>query len=113
MSKLLARARLLRLFFLRTPVIYRFLCFFFKCTSTLLWHDDIEGWNFNIDAIQFFALFDMATDPWQLHNIYRTSPRGLQSELHAMLARANHCRGQEEGAGSPPSPHFPGALPCP
>ncbi len=74
---------------------------------------DKAGWNFDLAAIHFFALFDLSKDPWQLHNSYREVSRAMQSELHAILVTANHCRGQQPDGVVPPAPHLAGALPCP
>ena len=74
---------------------------------------DKAGWNFDLAAIEFFALFDLSKDPWQLHNSYRKVSRAMQIELHAILVTANHCRGQHPHGVAPPAPYFAGALPCP
>ena len=63
--------------------------------------NDPDGWDFSLPSIEFFALFDLNVDPFQLHNIYHSSPLPTQQVLHAELRRANTCRGQADGAANP------------
>jgi hypothetical protein len=55
---------------------------------------DPTGWNFALSSITFFALYDLNEDPFQLRNIFRTTPTSTQQQLHAQLRAANTCRGQ-------------------
>ena len=55
---------------------------------------DPAGWNFELSSITFFALFDLKEDPFQLRNIFRSTPTAIQQQLHAQLRAANTCRGQ-------------------
>ena len=64
---------------------------------------DPKAWNFEAD-IEFFALFDMDLDPFQLHNVYSGASAARKAELHAELLRANHCRGQGGVPGRPACP---------
>ena len=58
--------------------------------------DAYTDWNF--EAVDFFELFDLTTDPHQLHNLYYRSPMpsvALRQELHERLRKAWACRGAD------------------
>ena len=51
-----------------------------------------KDWFF--DAIEFFELYDMRSDPFQLYNIYNTTAAApLRAQLHADLATLWGCVG--------------------
>lgn len=54
---------------------------------------DVASWNFRAD-VQFYALFDMNADPWQLKNLYGTTSQPLKDQLHIELTAANSCQNQ-------------------
>ena len=79
-----------------------------NATTNLLYAEfadvfDPKAWNFEAD-IEFFALFDMDLDPFQLHNVYGGASAARKAELHEELLRANHCRGQGGVPGRPACP---------
>jgi len=49
------------------------------------------AWDFLPGSIQFRELYDMATDPWQLHNLYDTASPTVKADLAARLAAVYTC----------------------
>lgn len=41
----------------------------------------------------FFELYDNRADPWQMHNVWPTTPPGVQAALQAELAAYASCEG--------------------
>lgn len=48
-------------------------------------------WEF--ENIEFYELYDIKTDPFQMTNIYESAPQDLQQRLHAELADLHKCSG--------------------
>jgi len=52
---------------------------------------NLTDWDFERDDM-FTEMFDMTTDPWQIHNVAATADPGLVSELRARLHSLWTCK---------------------
>ena len=56
------------------------------------------AWKFEADGptgagLQHYELYDAAADPYQLHNLYASTPNATRAALHAQLAEYWACSG--------------------
>ena len=54
-------------------------------------YTDVRDWDF--DHVYFRELYDLRTDPYQLHNLYPGTPADTRQELHEMLRKEFSCAG--------------------
>ena len=55
----------------------------------------VSDWNFS--SVSFYELFNMTTDPHQLHNLYDQTPEVTKRALHQQLVKQWTCAGREGG----------------
>ena len=48
-------------------------------------------WNFL--SVMFYELFDLNTDPWQMHNIYDRQNKSYKDALRTRVAHEWYCAG--------------------
>ena len=51
------------------------------------------AWNFAPGSIEFRELYDMAKDPYQLHNLYASASQAVKDEMSQRLRQAYSCSG--------------------
>ena len=54
---------------------------------------DPYGKQSNFSSVDFYELFDLAKDPFELHNIYNASSPKLKATLHSMVREFYECAG--------------------
>ena len=52
---------------------------------------NLTDWDFEREDI-FTEMFDMTSDPWQIHNVAATADQGLVRELRARLRSLWTCK---------------------
>ena len=51
-------------------------------------------WKFAEGSLyQHYELYDISTDPYQMHNLFATTDHTTKAALHAQLAEYWNCRG--------------------
>lgn len=60
----------------------------------------VSDWNFS--NVSFYELFNMTTDPHQLHNLYTHAPETTKRALHEQVVKQWTCAGRDGGANPCP-----------
>ena len=64
-------------------------------THNLQYIEYDSTWSWNSTSVQFHELYDVAKDPYQVENLYKTSPPSLLSALHDQIATYYKCSGSD------------------
>ena len=55
----------------------------------------LSNWDYENTTDLFVEMYDLDTDPHQLHNLAKQSSPVLKAQLHAMAVKQFHCTGAD------------------